>query len=60
MSCTWKLAIYTTDDNFYEVDNAEYECDGLMLIVNRGEEQFVFNMDYIKWFKAELESGEEG
>ena len=59
MNGTWKLTIYSTDDKYFDVNNAEYECDGLMLIVNRGEEQFVFNMDYVKWFKAELESEEE-
>ena len=55
MSGTWKLTIYSTDDNFFTVDGCTYECDGLILVVNRGEEQFLFNMDYIKWFKAELE-----
>lgn len=54
----YKLDI-TTEEQFFTVDHCQYECDGLMLVINRGDEQFVFNMDYIKFFRAEREADED-
>lgn len=54
----YKLDI-TTQDRFFTVDHCQYECDGLMLVINRGEEQFIFNMDYIHFIRAEREEEDE-
>lgn len=54
----FKLDI-TTKDNSFTVNHSTYECDGLLLVINRGDEQFVFNMDYIKFFRAEREEEDE-
>lgn len=54
----YKLDI-TTEDRFFTVDHCQYECDGLILAINRGDEQFVFNMDYVKFFRAEREVDED-
>lgn len=50
---TYKLEIHCADGMIYDIDNATYECDGLLLIVNQGDDQFVFAMEYINYFKAE-------
>ena len=54
----FKLDI-TTEDKFFTIDHSTYECDGLILVINRGDEQFVFNMNYISFFRAEREEDDE-
>ena len=60
---TFDLVIYcnggSLGDKVFEVKSANYECDGCLLIVDQGEDsQFVFNMDFVKYFTAERSEDE--
>ncbi len=55
----WKVVIYTADGKEYSVRYCTYSCDGQIAIFNQGTEQWVFNMDYIRYFKAEVEEEAE-
>ena len=52
---TYKVDIKTRDGECYEVIGATYECDGLLLIINQGEDQYIFPMDFVEHVFAEVE-----
>lgn len=55
----FRLEIKCKDGAEFAVNHCTYECDGLILAIGRGEEQFVFNMEYVLYFRAEREEDED-
>ena len=50
----YKIVIKTRDNEEYIVRHAGYECDGILLIINQGEDQFLFPMDFVVCIIATL------
>lgn len=55
----YKIVIKTRDNEEYIVRHAGYECDGILLIINQGEDQFLFPMDFVVCIIATLEDEED-
>ena len=54
----YKILIYTRDGKMFELRHASYECDGMVLIINQGDNQYIFPMDWVEHIEAEVEEDE--